>query len=472
MTAALGPSAAEAALPGAGALPPYSADAHPPEALVTVLLALAIVAGALGLLASWDALRRGWEPSPRRLLAASVLATAAVCAVPSIGSSDIVSYAAYGRMATTGHDPYATAPSILARAGDPVAVNVESWFNATSIYGPLATAEQALASTVGGRSLRTTVTMLVLLNAVGFAVTTVVLHAASRTAARRRRALFLWGLNPVLGFEIVAAGHVDAWTTACTLAAVLTVRRSAVVAGVLVGLAVDVKFSIGIIALAFVPLLWRQWWRLGGFVAAGGVAVVPVYAAAGPHVFDQARAASSFVSHANVWQPVALLLDQFGVPRGAVTTVAGLAAAALAVVLLRRWLGRLDATADTTTRAATAVAAVLAGYLLLTAYVLPWYDAPLWAMLALLPASRMDRLLLAHTSLLGVAYLPGNVAVPRATPVRVGQFIVQRIVAPPVLAATAILAAKSRAHEDPARPSAGGVVAKLLKHRSRPPYPE
>jgi hypothetical protein len=98
----------------------------------------------------------------------------------------------------------------------------------------------------------------------------------------------------------------------------------------------------------------------------------------------------------------------------------------------------LAATADTTTRAATAVAAVLAGYLLLTAYVLPWYDAPLWAILALLPASRMDRLLLAHTSVLAVAYLPGNVAVPKTTAVRVAQFIVQRIVAPPVLAAIAI----------------------------------
>jgi hypothetical protein len=437
-TAALGASAAEPALPGAGGLPPYSADTHVPEAVVTGLLALAVGIGALGLLAAWDALRRGWEPSPRRLLAASLLATAALCAVPSIGSSDIISYAAYGRMATTGHDPYSTPPSTLARAGDPIVVNVELWFSATSIYGPLATAEQALASTIGGRSLRTTVTMLVLLNAVGFAVTTAALHLAAQTAAQRRRALFLWGLNPLLGFEIVAAGHVDAWATAFVVGAVVALRRSAVVAGLLIGLAVDVKFSLGVVGLAVVPVLWRQWRRLGAFVAAAAAAVVPAYVAAGPHVFDQARAASSFVSHANVWQPVALLLDQFGVPRGAVTTVAGLAAAALAVVLLRRWLGRLAATADTTTRAATAVAAVLAGYLLLTAYVLPWYDAPLWAVLALLPASRMDRLLLAHTSVLAVAYLPGNVAVPKTTAVRVAQFIVQRIVAPPVLAAIAI----------------------------------
>jgi hypothetical protein len=40
-------------------------------------------------------------------------------------------------------------------------------------------------------------------------------------------------------------------------------------------------------------------------------------------------------------------------------------------------------------------------------YVLPWYDAIGWALLALLPASALDWLLLARTAALGFGYLTG-----------------------------------------------------------------
>ena len=48
-------------------------------------------------------------------------AVAAVLALlPPIGSADPLSYAAYGHMVTTGHDPYSTRPAALAGT-DPVA---------------------------------------------------------------------------------------------------------------------------------------------------------------------------------------------------------------------------------------------------------------------------------------------------------------------------------------------------------------
>ena len=443
LSAALGPSAAEPSLPGDGNLPPYTLESlesqlfgrvlSPSETVISTLLAIGLLVGALGLLAAWRALARGWSPSPRRLLAATLLATAGLCLVPTIGSSDIVSYATYGRMAATGHDPYATTPEVLARAGDPIAVNVQGWLHATSIYGPLATAEQSAASHIGGRSLRTTVVVLTLLNAAGFALTTILLYAAATTPAQRRRSMLVWGVNPLLLFELVSAGHVDAWVAAFVVGSVLALRRSALVSGAVLGAAIDVKLSVAVVAAGLAVALWGHPRRL---VAAGVgcvAVVIPAYLAAGSHVFDQARTASSFVAHASLWQPIALLMDGTGWRR-VITTLAWCAAVAAAVVLLRRQRGQAAAEPDIARRAAGAVAAVLTGYLLLFAYVLPWYDAPLWAMLALLPASALDRILLAHTGILSVAYLPGS-AVELASPlVRGAQFVVQRVLAPPVLA--------------------------------------
>ncbi|MDQ1681761.1 MAG: alpha,6-mannosyltransferase, partial [Frankiaceae bacterium] len=450
-SAALGPSAAEPSLPGNGVFPPYTIEGlesatfghvlAPSETVVTGLLTLGLALGALGLLTAWRALERGWTPSPRRLLAASLLATAGLCLVPTIGSSDIVSYATYGRMATTGHDPYSTTPETLARAGDPIALNVQAWLHASSIYGPLATAEQSLASRIGGRSLRTTVVALTVFNALAFALTTVLLYAGSLTRAGRRRAMLLWGVNPLLLFELVSAGHVDALSTALVVAGVLALRRSALAGGLLLGAAIDVKFSLGVVAVGLAVALWRRWRSLVALAIGIAAAVIPAYLLAGPHVFDQADTASSFVAHANVWQPIALLAGGPGWRR-VVTGLAWCAVVALAVVLLRRQRAFAAAEGDVAVRAASAIAAVLAAYLLMSAYVLPWYDAPLWAMLALLPASALDRVLLVHTGILAVAYLPGNSVALTSPAVRGAQFVVQRIVAPPVLAVLAFLTAR------------------------------
>ncbi len=446
VSALLGPSSAEPALPGAAALPPYSVDTHPSETFVSALLALALVLGALGVHTAWRALERGWSPAPRRLLAASLLATSALCLVPTIGSSDIVSYAAYGRMATTGHDPYATTPEVLAGTGDPIAVNVQGWLHASSIYGPLATGEQALASAIGGRSLRTTVVLLTVVNALGFAATTMLLFAGARDDARRRRALLLWGLNPLLLFELVSAGHVDALASAFLVGGVLALRRSPLLAAVLFGAALDVKLSLAIVGVGLAVALWRRWRSLAALAAGCLAAVVPPYLAAGPHVLDQARTASTFVVHASLWQPVALLIDGTGWRR-VVTTLAWLAAAALAVVLLRRQRAFATGEPDIARRAASGIAAVLTAYVLLSAYVLPWYDAPLWAMLALLPPTALDRVVLVHTGVLSVAYLPGNSVALTSGVVKGAQFVVQRLVAPPVLALLAFRTARAETAE-------------------------
>jgi hypothetical protein len=54
------------------------------------------------------------------------------------------------------------------------------------------------------------------------------------------------------------------------------------------------------------------------------------------------------------------------------------------------------------------VFAVAFAWLLAWPYVLPWYDGLGWALIALLPWSRLDWLLLARTSALAFGYLPAR----------------------------------------------------------------
>jgi hypothetical protein len=116
--AVAGPSVVSHELAGGGWLPPYSIAAHPSAWLVVALLWCATIAGAAG---TWLALRAvgsGWSPRPRHLLAAAAVATVAFALVPPVNSDDVYSYAAYGRIAATGRNPYTTTPNDL--GNDPV----------------------------------------------------------------------------------------------------------------------------------------------------------------------------------------------------------------------------------------------------------------------------------------------------------------------------------------------------------------
>jgi hypothetical protein len=408
LTAVLGESAATRGLPGAGALPPYDLqsagllDGPPSPWLVVALLVAATVAGAAALLTGLRALARGWTPDPRRLLAAGLLA-AALLLVPPSTSDDLYSYTAYGRMAALGHDPYSTTPNDL--PGDPVVDQAgDPWRNVPSVYGPVATAEQALAARVAGDSVRTAAALLALGSAVAFAATGLLLHRAAGTDEGRRRAALLWTLNPLLLLHLVAGAHVDALLVALAVAAVLALRRTPLLAGVLGGLAVCVKLSGGLAGLA---LAWesRRSPRRLALVAAGAILVTPpLYLLFGGwSALEPVRRASRFVSFGSPWRALSVPLDHFAgatASRRVVSVLSLLVVCALVRLLARALPG--DGTPRT---AAVLTLAWLAG----ATYVLPWYDAWAWPFLALLPASRWDRWLAARTAVLTVAYLPGRI---------------------------------------------------------------
>src|SRR5215831_11702679 len=276
-TGLAGPSAMEPVLPGRLGEPPWDLGLHLPPAAAVGLAVAALAAGTAGLGLCLHAVRRGWTVSPRVVLAAGLTAAAVITLAPPFGSSDQLSYAAYGRMAVTGHDPYLTTPAMLARLGDPVARAVQDWRGSPSVYGSLATGGQALASWIGGDSVRLTVFALSLLGLAAFAATGLLLHVLTRGSRERQlRAGLLWTLNPLLLQVLVAGAHVDSQAIAFAVAAIAVfalgmpnaagharpIRRLGVAAaaGAVAGLAAAVKLSFALVAAGLVVAALLAWW--------------------------------------------------------------------------------------------------------------------------------------------------------------------------------------------------------------------
>jgi hypothetical protein len=450
--------------------PPWAFDAHLSPYLAIALAALGLLAGTAGLALTLSATRRGWRLPVRALLLAGLLAAVAFTLVPPFGSSDPLSYAAYGRILVTGHNPYVVAPDVLARLGDPVARAVQDWKTTPSDYGTVATAGQALASFIGGTSARLTVFVLSVLNLAAFAGTGLILHRLARgDRARQARAALLWTANPLLLQVLVAGQHVDSQAIFFGVAAVAVfIRRVAArpvrqaagwaaAAGALAGLGFAVKITLALVggglALAALQACWSRWRRLIAIEAglAAGFAVVAgaALAAGGAAGFRQTVQASSMVSIGSPWRVIRTLLHLVMHESAAddlVKAGAALLAVVLAVLLwrglpggsawnprLRNLINKKASQRDVPAAAAATGAgprpaadetgaagmARLAGrgalalslaWLLAWPYVLPWYDGLAWALLPLIAASSLDWLLLARTAALGIGYLPARAA--------------------------------------------------------------
>ncbi len=401
-TSALGPSAASPSLGPATALPPYALGVGASSGLVTVLLVVAYLAGGTAVALGLWAAHRGAVVPRSWLVAAGCVAAAAVL-VPPLGSADHLSYAAYGRIAVQGGDPYVVPPVSWAGGLDPVTSAVEDpWTRTPSVYGPVATGVQALTSLVGGDSLRLTVWLWQLVCLASWLAVWVLLRRRGRS-----RGAWLWLLNPVLLGLLVVGAHVDVLAAALGLGALVLLRRRPLLAGVLLGASVGVKLTFGLLAPAIVYALWRNrsgWRPLLLGLAGAAVVLVPSYVVAGPHAFDQLGQARRFVSLATPWR---LLVDAYAA-RGLVLLVWPMVAVVL-VLLLARAVGRRPAGSDVTADAARAAVILGGAYVLAAPYSLPWYDALPWAPLALATAG-LDVLLLVRLVVLALAYVPGRVA--------------------------------------------------------------
>jgi hypothetical protein len=177
----------------------------------------------------------------------------------------------------------------------------------------------------------------------------------------------------------------------------------------------------------------------------GAVAVAGTgYAIAGTAALHQLNRASHLVSLATPWRPIADLTDPaFG--HGASRQLIGVLAIVLFVTVV---IGLKRLNPEIRGGSPTAVALALSlGYVLAAPYSLPWYDAVPWVLLPLLAASRLDAVLVAHTGILSLAYIPGRAAVQLHGAMHTVAFGMRNVTSPTLLAIVLIsLAVASTRH--------------------------
>ena len=137
--------------------------------IASLILYASDILACLGLAGMLWAHSQGWRPNPRHLLLVSSAIVAVLVCLTPVGSSDTASYAAYGRIAAQGGNPYVTNP--LAWLGHHSAYTQAvgtMWKAQSSVYGPFATVIQSFAASIGGPNVATTVWVLMILNGAVF----------------------------------------------------------------------------------------------------------------------------------------------------------------------------------------------------------------------------------------------------------------------------------------------------------------
>jgi hypothetical protein len=410
---ALGPSAAVPSFPAAAPWPPWFAPADPSPTLVSAAVWVAVLLAGVGLCAGLLAARRGWRPRPGRLIAGSLVAVVALMVIPPVGSTDMMDYAVYGRIAALGHSPYRMTPLQLRETGDPVgAAAPVPWETDPSLYGPLATATEWMASELAGPSAARTVFWLKVWNGLAYLAVALALDRLARAdAARRTRVHLLWSVNPLLLLEVMAGGHVDVVSAALAVFALAALcpggawrpePRRWVLAGALLGAAAAVKAPLLLVAAGLGWAARRSRRALATLGLAMLAVLVPCYLIAGwPAVAAVSDRAAGSPSLYDPWQ---LLGRAVGVQIGnsSIDIVAAFASVILAVIMLRRMPAGLAGYPF----ARPALALMLA-WLITTPQQRPWYDAAIFPLLALMPATRLDWIVVVRTAAAALAELPG-----------------------------------------------------------------
>ena len=379
------------------------------------LLALAFAALALAIFVG------RWR---RALRMPMVVALSAVLLIVGVArwprdSTDLWSYAAYGRMVSHyGASPYRHVP--VEYSNDRAIRRVKpTWQNTSSVYGPLWNGISAgVLSVTQTRQLSTRIWFQSL---AALSVFLAVLLIARRT--RSPAAVALLGLNPLVIYDVVNGGHNDALVGLALLVGVLLASRERfklAALAIALGALVKLVALLGLVAL-IVWIVRKRGVRpaaiatgIGGGVIAAGYALSGGFDALTP-----LREARLQMSRNSIW----LLSSSegrtnlFGLGRvqfshdflQTATTLSTIAVIVLAAVLVA---GRLR---DNTP--ALVVGSAVVAYLLAGAYVLPWYAAWALPVLVLEWRSGLTRLVLAQSALYLIAYQYRQ-GVPASVPYR------------------------------------------------------
>lgn len=403
-----------APLPGPAGPPWWPTALRMPWSSFVAVCWIAALLGCAGVLAGLAAVSRGARTRPGALLAAAIAATAVLTALPPAGSGDPLNYAAYGRMVVLGVSPYVVTPRTLDhRTHDPVAKAVFAWRSFTSVYGPLGTAEEAAAAALGGTAPARIIFWLKLWNALAFLAVALALDRLLRgDPARRLRAHLLWSVNPLLLWGLVTGAHIDGFAAAFGLLGVIVLTRPRegtaglgawwrpFTAGLLTGAAADIKINFAIFILGAAWACRRSPKSLLAVAGGALVTLVPSYAA-----FGQPAVLATITRNANsTWDSFYQLISRItegwpSQPVSGALAIAGFLAVAAAAL---RWLP--DRCPELP--AVRPVLALSLAWLLTGQFQRPWYDAMLFCVLALYPATVLDWALVTRLGVCTAALLP------------------------------------------------------------------
>lgn len=397
----LGPSASVPRIDAAG--PMIWVHAQPSAGLVTALERIGALIGAAGTMLALAAVKAGWRPSPAALWAGGLIAVTAFVFLPPAGSTDVLNYASYGRTASLGHSPYLMTPVQLRDTGDPVGrLTPVAWQDAPTIYGPVATLAQLAAAELGGDSMARIVFWIRLGNALAFAGTGAALfRLAGSDRARRIRVALVWAVNPLMAFWLVGSGHVDAYLALLTALALLAVRRAGVLGGLLAGAAagaaIAVKLTYAIVACG---LIWPAR-RSARTIVAGACSAAVIVGIS--YLWPGAASTATISRRLAAGARFIFYLPNSLAARPALLSALVLAATVIVAALLTRGLPPDNAQVP---GVRLMLALTLASLVVLPVQT-PWYDALIFALLALMPASGLDYLLVARCLFLTELVLPG-----------------------------------------------------------------
>ena len=380
----------------------------------TAILYLADILACLGLAGMLWAHSQGWRPDPRHLMLASAGVIAVMVSLTPVGSSDTASYAAYGRIASLGGDPYTTSPAAgLAHTAYLHAVGT-IWQHQVSVYGPFATVIQSFAAWVGGANPAVTIWVLMILNGATFLAVGWLLLKTSDDPVR---AALFWTANPVLIQQLVGGGHLDTFVAAAAICAIQVARRlptvvGDVLVGVLIGFACGIKIYAVLIALGLVwPMLRRrEWMRTARLIVAAVVTLALGYSIYGFDAIKPVFGGLKLVTLPSPWKLVQLAAETAGVSASTIETV--ISALWPLCLLVVAWCIHRRIASDQPLEVVAPFALVFA-WILVAPWVFAWYTAVAWAALTQVPRNRMTRWLTIVTVLLALFLSSGGQAALR-----------------------------------------------------------
>jgi hypothetical protein len=331
-------------------------------------------------------------------------------------------YAAYGRLQKLGRDPYEITPAEVIRGQfDPVMKWVEfPWTDTPSVYGPITSWTQLMANRLGGDNMHDVVFWLQMFALVPFVVAcagAVVL--AHGDPARQARATLLTIANPCLIWAVLAGAHNEALSVMFAVLGLLMMRKNPFLAGIGIGLAGCAKLSIGIWGLAMLWAYRREPKKALLLCLGTAIPMGLAYVLWAPTAFFQVLRNGSYVSVGSWANPVFRFLDLFMDATVAKIVVGVIAYAGLFVIawMLSKvvpWTAvpglpkGADLHRDPLTIAVRTSLVLSAAWLVTSMYTLSWYDLIAWIPLAVLAASKLDKIMLLRIAPLSLAYVPGR----------------------------------------------------------------